>query len=193
MGIEISNFPVAPDGSIRASASLEKAAYEGRAFVVVNQTGVATQAGLSVTTPVLTLANPVGSGVRGKLHFAGASFLVVFAAAAAVWVAQGRGPELGGVTGTLTTAHRNLKMGGKEPGIKAFLAATLPEAPVAISLLGAGLTGAITTIPQIATLGRWYNGVIQIMPGFNLSIQTSTASGAAGTLCEYIWEEEDIA
>ena len=168
---------------------------QGRVYSVANQAGVTSQAGLSATTPVLTLANQAGSGVKGLLHFAGATFLVAFAAAAAIFVAVGSNPVDAEVTGTLTTAHRKTQLGGltsQGNRITAFLAATLPAAPVAISLLGVGLTGAITTTPVVPTLGRWYNGTIVIMPGTNLSLQTSTASGTSGMLCEYLWEEVDL-
>ena len=173
---------------------LAEAVDKGRVFAVANQAGVTSQAGLSATTPVLTLVNPAGSGVTGRLWFAGATFTVVFAAVAAVFVAVGTNTVAAAVTGTLTTAHRNLKLGSLNAQgnkITPMLAATLPAAPVAISLLGAGLTGAVNLLPQIQVLGRWYNGAINIEPGTNLSIQTGAASGASGTFCEYIWEEVD--
>lgn len=183
------------DGSLSVWDYFTLAVEEGRVWSVANQAGVTSQAGLSATTPVLTLANPAGSGVRGRLWYAGATFSVAFATAGAVFLAAGTNTALAAVTGTLTTAHRKLKMGGVDSQgnrINAFLAATLPAAPVAISILGVGLTGAITTVPQIQALGRWFNGAVLIEPGTNISIQTGVASGASGTFCEYIWEEQDI-
>lgn len=174
---------------------LVRAVARGRVYSVANQTGVASQAGLSATTPVLTLANPAGSGVKGRLWYASAVFLVAFAAAAAVWLAVGSNTVAAVVTGTVTTAHRRTRLGSVDTqgnSIQAFLAATLPAAPVAVSVLGAGLTGAITLATAVPPMERWYNGVFEIMPGANVSIQTSTASGALGMLCEYIWEEEDL-
>jgi hypothetical protein len=181
-----------PDGSLVVTGGggyFQEAVRNGKVFAVANQAGVTSQAGLSATTPVLTLANPSGSGVNCILWYAGASFSVAFAAAAAVWAAVGTNPAAAAVTGTLTTAHRNLLLGGGNPAVVPMLAATLPAAPVAVSLLGMGLTGAITTVPQLQTLERWFNGAIILQPGTNFSIQTSTASGASGTFCEYIWEE----
>jgi len=179
------NYPVTQDAFSRA---VEK----GNVYIVANQTGVTSQAGLSATTPVLTLYNPLGSGVSGRLWFAAAHFEVAFGAAASVWLAAGTSTVAAAVTGTLTTAHRNMKLGGlNAQGNKLvpFLASTLPAAPVAIDLLGVGLTGAITTVPALAPMGKWYNGGMLIQPGTNLSIQTSTASGTNATLCVYIWEE----
>lgn len=183
---------LAPDGSAVSQDAFAAAVERGNVYAVASQSGVTSQAGLSATTPVLTLANPAGSGVSGRLWFAGCQFTVAPATAGAVWLAAGTNTVAAVVTGTLTTAHRNLKLGGENAQgnkIVAFTAATLPAAPVAISLLGVNLTGAITTIPTLATLGRWYFGAVLIQPGTNLSLQTGVASGASGMFCEYIWEE----
>ena len=176
------------------ASAFAEAVNRGRVFAVANQLGITTQAGLSLTTPALTLANPASSGVRCKLWYASVCFTLAFVTTGAtVVLAAGTNTVLAAVTGTLTTAHRNLKLGGAGPSVVPLLAATLPAAPVAISILGAGLTGAITTAPIGMPLKRWYNGSVLVMPGTNISIQTiTTASGASATFCEYIWEEEDI-
>jgi len=164
----------------------------GNVYSVANQTGVTSQAGLSATTPVLTLYNPLGSGKNVVVWYTGCIFLVAFAAAAAVYVAIGSVVQSSVVTGTLTTTHRNMKVGmTQNPAARTFLAATLPAAPVAVGLLGAGLTGAINLAQTGKPLERWYDGSIILKPGTNLSLQTSTASGASSMLCEYIWEEVD--
>lgn len=170
-------------------ARYQEAVYRGSVYAAANQTGVVTQAGLSATTPVLTLANPAGSGKLGVLWFAGAIFSVAFAAAAAVWLAANTNPAAAAVTGTAATV-RNLLLGASAtPALLALTAATLPAAPVAIAQLGIGLTGAITTAPTGLPIGRWFDGGIVLGQGSAISIQTSTASGAAATFCEYIWEE----
>lgn len=186
-------------GSMLVQDDLRSLVDAGKAFAVCNQTGVTSQAGLSATTPVLTLYNPSGSGVVGKLWYASTVFEVAFAAAASVWLAAGTNTVASAVTGTLTVTHRNLRFAGSPSGgngsqgnrVVPILAATLPAAPVAIDLLGVGMTGAITTVPASAMMGKWYNGIISIVPGTNISIQTSTASGASSMLCSYIWTEED--
>lgn len=185
---------IGPHSVALAHDDLAAAVERGRCFIVANQVGVTSQAGLSATTPVLTLYNPLGSGVRGRLWMAKAQFEVAFAAAASVWLAAGTNTVAAAVTGTLTTAHRNLKLAGTNAQgnkIVPLLAATLPAAPVAIDLLGVGLTGAITTAPTQLAMVQWYYGAVLMEPGTNLSIQTSTASGASATLCSYIWEEID--
>lgn len=175
-----------------SQALFQDAVERGAVFGVCNNAGVTSQAGLSATTPVLTLYNPASSGKLGILWYAGAQFSVAFAAAAAVWLAANTNTAAAAVTGTETTTHRNLKLGtSANNAIKAYLAATLPAAPVAIAQLGVGLTGAITTMPTNYPMERWFNGSIILQPNTAISIQTSTASGASGTFCEFIWEEID--
>lgn len=173
-----------------AGSSFDEAVDRGNVYITANQTTVTTQAGLSATTPALTIANRAGSGKRVKLWYAGAQSLVAWTAAAAVWLAQGGSAVAAAVTETTAATVRNAKTGDSSTpnGVAALAVATLPAAPVAISLLGAGLTGAITVQTGIAPFGRWYNGAIQLPEGFNWSIQTSTA----GTLfCEFIFEVVD--
>lgn len=183
-----------PDDYQIVQDSFAAAVERGRCFGVANQAGVTSQAGLSATTPVLTLYNPAGSGVNGRLWFAGAAIQVAAATVGSIVLAVGSDTIAAAVTGTLTTAHRNLKQAGisaQGNRLTPMLAATLPAAPVAVSLLGTMLTGAITTALTGPTLGRWFNGGLLISPGTNISIQTLVASGASGLLCEYIWEETD--
>jgi len=171
-------------------AALAEAVIKGNCYGVCNQAGVTSQAGLSATTPVLTLYNPLGSGVNLVVWYAGAAFTVAFATAGAIWLAVGSVIQSAAVTGTLTTAHRNLLVGSSNsPKCQTLLAATLPAVPVGISLLGVGLTGAITTIPFAQTVGKIFDGAVVLSPGANASIQTGVASGASGMFCEYIWEE----
>lgn len=187
---------VSPDDYLIVQDSLAAAVERGRVFAACIQgTGIVTQAGLSATDAILALYNPSGSGVVGRVWYAGVAFSVAFVAAAAVWLAAGTNTVAAAVTGTAATL-RNLKLGGGAINtqgnvVQAFTTATLPAAPVAIHLLGMGLTGAITTMPQIAPLGRWFNGALLVKPGTNLSPQTSTASGAAAGFAEFIWEEVD--
>jgi len=171
----------------------QEAVEQGNVYGVANQAGVTSQAGLSATTPVLTLYNPAGSGKNLVVWYAGAVFTVAFATAGAIFVAVGTDTVAAAVTGTLTTAHRNLKLGlTSNPVARTLLAATLPAAPVAVALLGVGLTGAITTLPTSPPVGRWFDGSLILIPGTNLSLQTGVASGASGTFCEYLWEECDL-
>ena len=173
-------------------ARFQEAVLQGNVYGVANQAGVTSQAGLSATTPVLTLYNPAGSGKNLVVWYAGAVFTVAFATAGAIFVAVGTDTVAAAVTGTLTTAHRNLKLGlTSSPTARTFLAATLPAAPVAVALLGVGLTGAITVTLADRPIGRWFDGSLILIPGTNMSLQTGVASGASGMFCEYIFEEID--
>jgi hypothetical protein len=169
-----------------------EAVQRGNVYFAANQTGVTTQAGLSATTPVLTLFNPKGNTKNLAILYAGVTFSVAFAAAAVVWLAVNSNIAAADVTGTAATVRNALVGNGNTPSASAFTAATLPAAPVAISVLGVGLTGAITTVPSLSSMGRVYDGSILIAPGGALSFQTSAASGASATFAELAWEEIPI-
>jgi hypothetical protein len=172
------------------SAKFQEAVLTGDVFSVCNQTGITTQAGLSETTPALTLYNPAGSGVNAVLLYAGCINTVAFAAASVIWIGANTDITANAVTGTATTAHRCSLIGNaKNPAIKPLLAATLPAAPVAVATIGVGLTGAITTTPAYPAIGRHFDGSIIIAPGAAISFQTSTASGASGFFGEFVWFE----
>ena len=172
------------------TARYQQAVLGGNVYGVANQVGVASQAGLSVTTPVLTLANPLGSGVNAVVWFVGAAMSVANTAAAAIMVAVNTDTTDAAVTGTATTTHRNMLLGASgNPRCNTFLAATLAEAPVSIGTLGIGITGAITVATTSPVHGRWYDGGLILGPNTALTVQTLTASGALGLWCEYIWEE----
>jgi len=172
------------------SARYQEAVLRGNVYGVANQVGVTSQAGLSATTPVLSLYNPKASGVDAVLWYASGQMAVANVAAAAVWLAVNTDTTAAATTGTATTTHRNMLLGASAANkCSPLLAATLPAAPVALCTLGIGLTGAITVATQAPTMDRWFDGGVIVKPGAAISIQTSTASGAAGLWCELIWEE----
>ncbi len=173
----------------QSASRYEEAVNRGSVFLTANQTTVVTQAGLSATTPALTIANRVGSKKVIKLWYAGCVSLVAPAAAAAVWATLG-GYSGTAVTETTAATVRNAKTGDASGpnGVGCASVATLPAAPVAIAQLGAQLTGAITTTPAVLPFARWFDGCLWIQEGYNFSIQTSTASTL---FCEYIFEVQD--
>jgi hypothetical protein len=175
------------------SGRFQEAVLRGSCYGVASQAGVTSQAGLSATTPVLTLYNPAGSGKNAVIWYAAARMAVANAAAAAVWLAANTNVAAAAATGTLTTTHRNMLLGSaNNPGVIPLLAATLPAAPVGVMLLGMGLTGAITVETVGKEIGGWIDGAVVMSPGTCISIQTSTASGGSGLWCSYIWEEVEI-
>ncbi len=187
---------------IREASSPSQAAHgdftaqvlRGNSFWGANQAGVASQAGLSATTPVLTLWNPLSSGVYVILNYASVIFPVACGAAADVWLAVSAAIAAAGAeaTGTATPAKNALIGGSAACKAQLLLAATLPAAPVALDQMGVEWTGAITTAPGINAIQKRYDGGVILQPGTGLSIQTSTASGANGMLCSYFWEEVPV-
>jgi hypothetical protein len=147
---------------------------------------------LSASPTTVTLNNPVGSGVNGVIIYAGVTFIVAFAAGAIVWIGANTNSLAAATTGTAAVVRNCLLGSSNVPRIQAFTTATLPAVPVAVAVLGAGLTGAITTVPHAQTLGRFFGGSLIMAPGSALSFQASTASGASGAAGEWIWEEVAI-
>ncbi len=198
MDFEIST----PIGSISLRGNSRGAAYvaqdqdafsaavdRGNVYHLTAQATVVTQAGLSATTPALTIANRAGSGKVVKLWYTGATTLVVNSAVLAVFAAYGR-PHQTPVVETTPGIFINAKTGdaGAPPGVAGLIVATLPAAPVAAGILGAGMTDAAVDQPNLPPWFRWWNGCLQIPERANFSIQTSTA----GTLfCDYIVEVAD--
>lgn len=175
----------------QGNALFDAAVERGNVYVTANQTTVTTQAGLSATTPALTIANRASSGKEVRIWYVAACGLVAAAAAAEIWACLGGGINLTAVVETTAATVRNMKTGdaGGPPGIAVLSVATLPAAPVAIGQLGAQLTGAITTVPTVAPFERWYHGALRVQPGYNFTIQTSTATTL---FCEYIFEVVDL-
>lgn len=184
-------------GHVVGYSAMQAAADKGRMFMFCLQAPDAMAAGLSATTPVATLYNPAGSGVTGRLWMASVLNEVATAAAAAFWLAAGSNTVGAVVTGTIASAHRCMKLGGITPAsqgnrIVVLENATLPAAPVAIDLIGIGLTGAITTVPSLSAMTKWYYGALLIQPGCNISVQSSTATEASSSFVSFIWEEADL-
>lgn len=191
--------PLALNNDDYAIVQDSMAAYadRGRLYVTTHQgTGIVTQAGLSATDAILSLHNPAGSGVTGRVWFCAVQAKVANTAAAVFWLAANTNTIAAIPTGTAAVV-RNLKLGGgmtnnQGQTLEALTTTTLPAAPVAIMTLGIGLTGAITTVPGIAMFQRELYGALLIQPGTTLSFQTSTASGAAASHAELIWSEEPL-
>ena len=185
-------------GHTVAYNAMQAAADKGRMFMFCLQAPDAMAAGLSVTTPIATLCNPAGSGVTGRLWNVAIVNEVALAAAAAFWLAAGTNTVAATTTGTISTAHRNMKLGGITPASQGNRCVMLENAtlgtaaPVAIDIIGMGLTGAITTVPSLLALTKWYYGALLIQPGTHVSIQSSTASEASSTFVSFIWEECDL-
>ena len=157
-----------------------------------DQTSVAMPAGLSTAPINVVLFNPLGNNKLAAIWWAGLVNVVAPAAIAVVWVAVNTNLNAAAVTGTAGVPRNCLLGNAAAPSVLTFTTATLPAAPVAVHVLGALLTGAITTHTQQIALGFWFNGALILQPGSAVSFQASAASAAASVQGSWIWEEIPI-
>lgn len=151
--------------------------------------GATTSAGLATTATGLILSNPLGSGVNVVVNKVGYSFIVAFAAAAAIGIATGFHAATAVVQTTPITPRPQLFNGSGTGKALLASAATLPVAPTVNTIFASGLTGAITTLPHVANSIVDLEGAVILVPGAFAMLYTSTASGAAGASASFSWEE----
>jgi hypothetical protein len=151
-----------------------------------------TTVALATTYTGLVLYNPAGSTVNCSIDKVGVSFLVAFTAAATV------GLMVGYSAAGIVTASAAASPGassfvgiGANPQGKVALSATLVGTPTLHTVFGEGLTGAITTAPQLYSFYDM-EGSLVLPPGAYAAIYTSTASGAASLAASFQWEEIPI-
>ena len=156
-----------------------------------------TQAGVSATTPALTLYNPINSPVNLVLWQGTYAFQAAPAAASAIILAANL-PTLASVpTGptstTLASIWNNLLgtgVGAAQitggPWGQCYRVATLSAAPIAIRY-PFGTTGAAAI--GGASFTDFVDGLLVIGPGVAVSVQTSSA---ASLCCSFTWEEVPI-
>lgn len=153
---------------------------------VVGQT---TSAALATTYTGLCLSNPIGSTVNLVIVKVGFSFSVAFAAASAIGLMTGYNSATN-VTHTAAVTPRSQFFGVGASGTGLLgSSSTLPTAPTVNTILGVGLTGAITTAPYILNTMAEIEGSIILPPGAYCAFYTSTASGASGGNFSFTWAE----
>lgn len=160
----------------------------GNSYIGINPAGtpVVTQAGLSATTPALTLYNPIGSGYNLVIISAGISMTTSPAAACTIMLAYNLSSAAAPTATTLANVTNSMLGVGRLPVGQCYRIATLAAAPVAFRLLG----GNIGASPTNATkLDDKINGEVIITPGVAVSFQTTSA---ASLLCSISWEEISI-
>lgn len=196
-----------------AHARLQEAVLSGNVWIGANPAGtpVTTQAGLSATTPALTLFNPLNSPVNLVLWTV---TINVTTAAQASFELGVNFPNVAGVPtgpGTLTNANvfnALLATGvtGSTTAIttqgqwgQCYRVATLSATPLAFMYLGssnftaAGSGAGGTSVSPVAY--GWQTGVfpidggVIIPPGVAISIQTSAA---VACVASFVWEEVPI-
>jgi hypothetical protein len=144
-----------------------------------------TTVALATTYTGLVLYNPAGSTVNCSIDKVGISFLVAFATAATV------GLMVGYSSAGIVTASPAAFPGassfvgiGAAPQGKVALSATLVGTPALHTVFGEGLTGAITTVPQIYSMYD-LEGSVVLPPGAYAASSTSTASRAASLAASF--------
>ena len=163
-------------------------AYRRNMYTATLTAGTTTSAALSTTFTGLLLLNPNNSPVNIIVNKVGFSFLVAFTAAAAIGLQTGNQSTalLSGLTTTNTSVRPNYVGAGIGTGLTYSAATT--TAPGLQQLFGAGLTGAITTVPQVFSY-FYLEGSLILPPGAWVGSYTSTASGSSGMLMTIQYEE----
>ncbi len=151
--------------------------------------GQITTVGLATTYTGLCLSNPIGSTVNLVINKVGYAFAVAFAAASVIGLMTGYNSGTN-VTHTVAVTPRSQFFGVGSSGTALLdSSATLPTAPTLNTILGVGLTGAITTTPGIGPTIVDLDGSIILPPGAYCAFYTSTVSGAASGAFSFQWEE----
>src|SRR3990167_10692160 len=127
----------------QSTAKYEHSVSEGNFFTGANllETPVTTQAGLSATTPALTLYNPVGSGVNLVLLSTTVDITTSPAAAAGLMLAYNSANAAAPTLTTLANVTNGLIGSLKLPAGQCARVSTLAAAPLAFRFIG-GTTGA---------------------------------------------------
>jgi hypothetical protein len=147
-------------------------------------TVVTTQAGLSATTPALTLYNPVNSGVNLVLINVSIGINASPAAATRFMLAYNLASAAAPSATTLANVTNALVGTAKGPIGQCYRICTLAAAPLALRYLG-GTVGASST--SAFQLMDDIDGQIILAPGVALSVQCSSA---ADITASFTWEEE---
>jgi hypothetical protein len=150
-----------------------------------------TSVGLTAAHTGLVLSNPVGSTVNLVVLKFGWGFTVVFAAVAGLGLAVGYNAGTNVTHTTPVTVRSNfVGVGASGTGL-VDSSSTMPTAPTLHTIVGAGLTGAVTTTPMTVGLLD-LEGSIILPPGAYLATYTSAVCAASSGYFSYSWEEVPI-
>lgn len=152
---------------------------------------VTTQAGVSISSPVISLYNPGNSGKNLVVTEIGVDITAAPAAAMGLELAYNLTPSsgvAGGVVGNLTSAivGKSTSTATTSSLATCTLQGILPALPLVFRYLG-GTTGASAISGVVFTDAT--GGKIVIPPGGLLSIQTTTA---ASLLAHFLWREDPL-
>lgn len=167
--------------------------YRKQYFSCALTTGTTTSAALATSFTGLMLYNPPNSTVNVSVNKIGMSFGVAFAAAAAIGVMVGQTMTPLATFSAANTRVQNMFINGPAGQAVAYNSATIasaePGLPKLLQVFGQGMTGAITTVPQIAGHFVDMEGGLILPPGAYMATYTSTASGASSLFASFTYEE----
>ena len=167
--------------------------YNRNMYTATLTSGTTTSAALATAHTGLLLLNPNNSQVNFVINKVGMTFLVAFAASAAIGIQTGN--QSTAVLSSLTTTNtqtRNNFLGAPNSTVGLTYSAATTTSPSLLQLFGAGLTGAITTVSQIPGFFIDLEGSVIVPPGSWIATYTSTASGASGTFASFTYEEVPV-
>lgn len=187
-GNTLKNIATDENGNLivkQLTAKYEESVLGGTVFIGANLGGtpVTTQAGLSATTPALTLYNPVGSGVDLVLMTVTVDITSSPAAATGLMLAYNAlnaTPPASTTDATMTSAIIGRTA---SPNGRCYRISTLAAAPIAFRFIG-GTTGA-SAISGFRIVDN-IDGEIIIPEGVAISIQATTA---VAILASFTWKE----
>lgn len=170
---------------LQGGGKYKEMSLKGDVFIGANLGGtpVTTQAGLSATTPALTLYNPVNSGVNLVLMTVCVDITTSPAAAAGLMLAYNLISAAAPTSVTNATITNAIIGGNKAPSGKCYIVATLAAAPLAFRMIG-GTTGA-AAIGAVQLIDH-VDGEVIIPQGGCISVQSTSA---AAILASMTWEE----
>lgn len=171
-----------------AASKHEFSSIQGEIFIGANPGGtpVTTQAGLSVTTPALTLYNPTASGVNLVLLTVTVGINAAPAAASTLMLAY-NSITASAPSSTTDATMISSKVGSTAaPNGRCYRVATLAASPTAFRYIGSVLAASSTGVVRIVDN---VDGEIVIPPGGCISIQATTA---ISILTSFTWKEVEI-
>jgi hypothetical protein len=183
--------------SMKAEAGFWNSSYQDYSrdassmFYCASTGTVVTQAGVSISSPVISLYNPQNSGKNLVVTEIGVDITAAPAAAMGLELAYNLTPSsgvAGGVVGNLTSAivGKSTSTATTSSLAACTLQGILPALPVVFRYLG-GTTGASAISGVVFTDST--GGKIVVPPGGLISIQTTTA---ASLLAHFLWREDPL-
>ncbi len=169
-------------------ARFMQAVYDGNVYTGSNPQGtpVNTHAGLSATTPVLTLYNPLGSGVNLVLWKASVGLNAAPNAATIIALAMNLPTAAAPTNLTAATQQNNLIGNTSTPKATCYRVTTLDTAPIAFDYLCAvSAASLIDFVPAMF----FFDGCFVVGQGVAISWQSTTA---ASLLTSITWEEVEV-